>query len=113
MGAALQIAEGVWFKHFIDDRPRRLQVQRVDVVLLLPAMTHHQPLQSGLFTHQQMGGHMTFEASQDADQRDVSANTDGLERLARGARSAELRDNIGPAMTGDVLHRSARAGVVR
>ena len=57
---------------------------------------------------------MTFEASQDADEGDVSANTDGFERLAQGARSAELEDNIGPAMTGDVLHRSTprRGGAV-
>lgn len=53
---------------------------------------------------------MTFEASQDADEGDVSANTDGFERLAQGARSAELEDNIGPAMSCTV---APHAGVVR
>ena len=43
---------------------------------------------------------MTFEASQDADEGDVSANTERLRTTgSRSARSAELEDNIGPAMT--------------
>ena len=57
---------------------------------------------------------MALEAGQDADQGDVSANTDRLERLAQGARTAQLQNEIGPAMAGDILHRGApcRGGAV-
>jgi hypothetical protein len=57
--------------------------------------THHQPLQPGLFTHQQMGGHMTFEASQDADEGDVSPAWGATVQDITGHRGADIILELG------------------